>query len=142
MAIPDPSLQPSMSVRLLDLDLAAPSDLPDVSVRHGWIRVLIKLNGSPVGFLHVRNTGQQLDTVKVGQQATAELAGPLWAEMEVERLKRPNDVPAEQPEISVVICTKDRPKELEGCLAALSAQRYPRYEVLVIDNASEGDCDS
>ncbi len=59
--------------------------------------------------------------------------------MEAERLRQTNDVPAAQPEISVVICTKDRPKELEGCLTALGAQRYPQYEVLVIDNASQGD---
>ncbi|MGH9862692.1 MAG: glycosyltransferase [Candidatus Acidiferrales bacterium] len=37
---------------------------------------------------------------------------------------------------TVVVCTRDRPAELERCLETLTRLRYPRYEVLVVDNAS------
>ena len=39
---------------------------------------------------------------------------------------------------SVVIPTSGRPDELERCLAAVSVQDYPSYDVIVVDN-SDGD---
>jgi len=44
-----------------------------------------------------------------------------------------------RPSVSVVVCTRDRPELLDGCLAALAEQRYLRYDVIVVDNASKGD---
>jgi glycosyltransferase involved in cell wall biosynthesis len=40
-----------------------------------------------------------------------------------------------RPGCSVVICTRGRPEPLEQCLRALREQRYPSFEVLVVDNA-------
>lgn len=37
---------------------------------------------------------------------------------------------------SVVICTRDRPEELQRCLASLPQQTYPPREIIVVDNAS------
>jgi glycosyltransferase involved in cell wall biosynthesis len=46
------------------------------------------------------------------------------------------------PDVTVVVCTRDRPRELERCLASLSAQRYPQFEILVVDNgATDGIAD-
>ncbi len=42
---------------------------------------------------------------------------------------------ADCPSCSVVICTRDRPHYLERCLSALASLEYPRFEVLVVDNA-------
>ena len=39
------------------------------------------------------------------------------------------------PTCSVVICTRNRPEALDRCLQALAQLAYPRYEVLVVDNA-------
>lgn len=39
------------------------------------------------------------------------------------------------PFVSVVICTRDRPDQLEKCLNRLERQQYPRFEVVVVDNA-------
>ena len=41
-----------------------------------------------------------------------------------------------RPPITVVVCTRDRPELLAGCLAALARLRYPDHEVVVVDNAS------
>lgn len=41
-----------------------------------------------------------------------------------------------QPQITVAICTRNRPALLEQCLSALAKQTYPHFEVLVVDNAS------
>lgn len=39
------------------------------------------------------------------------------------------------PLCTVVVCTRDRPRELSRCLEALSAVAYPRFEVCVVHNA-------
>ena len=43
------------------------------------------------------------------------------------------------PPISVVVCTRDRPDDLQACLASLQALDYPDYEVVVVDNAPSSD---
>jgi glycosyltransferase involved in cell wall biosynthesis len=39
------------------------------------------------------------------------------------------------PTVSVVVCTRDRPQQLDRCLASLASLSYPAYHVLVVDNA-------
>src|SRR5579859_3643332 len=39
------------------------------------------------------------------------------------------------PTCTVVICTHDRPRELQHCLNAVNRLTYPHVEVLVVDNA-------
>ena len=39
------------------------------------------------------------------------------------------------PSCTVVICTRDRPMLLERCLEAVSRLVYPKFDVLVVDNA-------
>jgi GT2 family glycosyltransferase len=39
------------------------------------------------------------------------------------------------PHLTVVVCTREHPQELARCLDSLLAQRYPRFRVLVVDNA-------
>lgn len=39
------------------------------------------------------------------------------------------------PVCSVVVCTRDRPTELDQCLEALAHLTYPHFDVLVVDNA-------
>lgn len=40
------------------------------------------------------------------------------------------------PDVTVVVCTRDRLRELERCLTALTAQRYPHFDILVVDNGT------
>ncbi len=39
----------------------------------------------------------------------------------------------------MVICTRDRPEQIKKCLDRLRRQEYPRYEVVVVDNAPTSD---
>jgi glycosyltransferase involved in cell wall biosynthesis len=43
------------------------------------------------------------------------------------------------PSCTVVICTRDRPEQLDRCLAAVARLAYPHYDVLVVDNAPSDD---
>jgi glycosyltransferase involved in cell wall biosynthesis len=46
------------------------------------------------------------------------------------------DPPESLPEISVVVCTRDRPRSLRRCLASLTRLDPGASEVIVVDNAS------
>lgn len=51
----------------------------------------------------------------------------------------PASVPPSAVDISLVICTRDRPIPLAACLAALSRQSVRAREIIVVDNASHGN---
>jgi glycosyltransferase involved in cell wall biosynthesis len=42
---------------------------------------------------------------------------------------------AHAPFVSVIVPTRDRPEQIQRCLLSLMTQDYPRYEIIVIDNA-------
>jgi GT2 family glycosyltransferase len=48
------------------------------------------------------------------------------------------ELPARTGPVSVVVCTRDRPQELAGCLDSLLAQRRPPEEIVVVDDGSLG----
>jgi glycosyltransferase involved in cell wall biosynthesis len=50
-------------------------------------------------------------------------------------LERRSRLLAAPPLISVVVPTHERPDKLRACLRSILALRYPRYEVIVVDNA-------
>src|SRR5206468_9404632 len=39
-------------------------------------------------------------------------------------------------DLSVIVCTRDRPEALASCLSALVSQRRPPGEILVVDNSA------
>ena len=48
---------------------------------------------------------------------------------------QPTDTP-DGPAVSVVVPTRDRPSQLDACLAAIEAQTARSYEVVVVDDGS------
>jgi len=44
--------------------------------------------------------------------------------------------PSALPPLSVLIASRDRPELLSQCLASVLAQQYPRFEIVVLDDAS------
>ena len=49
------------------------------------------------------------------------------------------DVVARRPSLSVIVCTRDRPDSLARCLEALLDSSEPADEIIVVDNAPQGD---
>jgi glycosyltransferase involved in cell wall biosynthesis len=49
------------------------------------------------------------------------------------------DVLSKAPEITVVVCTRERPAGLEACLKSLLSQEYPNFSILVVDNDPQSD---
>lgn len=67
----------------------------------------------------------------------------ITGKLAMEDLKRYTGVPVKKNTydvpITVVVCTRNRTDMLKDCLIALQALDYPRYEILVIDNAPDND---
>jgi hypothetical protein len=144
----------------MEVELTEP--LPAVSHdgRHDRAWVLGRLHGEPVGSCVIR-----LDAAGV---APGQLAALLWPDLRepvadrfaAAGLPAPGtltsrglaadpaqwpflchrrDVLAAAPFISIVVCTRDRADRLEACLRHLDRQEYPRFEIVVVDNAPAGD---
>ncbi len=59
--------------------------------------------------------------------------GTPWCIEERERFKD------NAPYVSVIVPTHNRPDRLQACLRSLLALHYPRYEVIIVDNAPSTD---
>ena len=98
------------------LDCTA-SDLPQGMSVFWW-------KDLPVGHFVVGSGTPSDAHVRIDANALAQVAAD-------EDARRTPTLPA-----SVVICTRDRPEELQRCLASLPQQTYPPREIIVVDNAS------
>lgn len=97
---------------------------------------------------------RRLDAALVHEAVVAWLSLPperregSWPELEtivragLDATLQEADAPASDaalPEITVAVCTRDRPDDLALCLEAIARLEYPHFEVVVVDNAPATD---
>jgi O-antigen biosynthesis protein len=146
--------------RLIEVELTEP--LPTLSYDgwHGQVWVLARLHTEPLGICVVNLGREELAPDQLGALLWPELGERVRERFAAAGLPRPASlagggleadsaawpflverraVLAAAPFISVVICTRDRPDQLETCLRCLGGQEYPRFEVVVVDNAPATD---
>jgi GT2 family glycosyltransferase len=125
-------------IRVAQFELAAErgEQLGQLRVtRAGSVRILVRAYGWPLGWVQLPSDPQGLEPGAVIDAIAAQLAPRVWAS-----LARPNRPRAcGGPAIDVIVCTRNRPRDLERCLAALAGQCYRRYRVIVVDNAPVDD---
>ena len=112
-----------MSTYVADLEwdalppgIALPGDTTSLLAlvrRHGW----------PVGMLRLRASGL-VPRERIRAVAEAQIR---W----------PSSVPVRSPAkpVSIVVCTRDRPEDLQSCLEALRPHHAHGHDVVVVDNA-------
>ncbi len=115
-------------------------------------RLLVRLHSRVLGFVSLPLTaGQELTGPAVAAAVRAQLGRSLACHLEADGLpphdqgawtmqevwdgcsERPR--PRSTPELSVVVCTRDRPEMLARCLDQLQKLEYGPFEVVVVDNA-------
>ncbi|MBM9467868.1 glycosyltransferase family 2 protein [Nakamurella leprariae] len=101
----------------------------------GEVRVLLRAHGRPVAFVQLPLTDGAATVGAV--HAAMDPATAQLAERELAAGPSPA-VPADE-RISVVVCTRNRPDELVGCLDGLAALRDPDVEIVIVDNAPSDD---
>ncbi len=151
-----------------DVELAEPTAIPPEPLDaagepYREARVLIRLHGTPLGFLHVDLDEDVLDDVTVRALAARHLGDAIRAHLDadgLDQLPDPAPVPApvpgpgpalslvppltaghacrrtlSTPAVSLVVCTRDRPDRLATSLVSLRALDWPRLDVVIVDNA-------
>lgn len=159
---PAPEFAP---VRMDEVELAAP--LPDLlragpgeGTEFGGSMCLVRLHETPVGIIDLDLPEGGLGAAELAGRIEAELGGAITAHLREDGLApqpltaaglEPAAEPpclrsreqflADAPRLSVIICTRDRPDSVRITLESILSCRYPtdRYEVIVVDNAAEGD---
>jgi GT2 family glycosyltransferase len=120
------------------------------------VHLLVRLGTEPLGYtdLEFEDTGSLSNAAAVSASKSflsqintrlAESGLPLISEIPADGLRLdPNQLAfvAERehllenaPDISVVLCTRDRPARVADCVRGLARQEYPSYEIIVVDNA-------
>jgi len=145
---------------MMDVELTAPLSAVRFDGRHRRVWVLGRLHGEPVGSCVLPLDAGGLDAGQLAALLWPALCVPVTARFAAAGrpapdplsgqglaadpsgwpfLRRRREVLAEAPSISVVVCTRDRPDRLAECLRHLERQEYPRFEVVVVDNAPTSD---
>ena len=142
-------------IHLDEIELSGPLPHVRASDVHARAWLLVRLHGEPLGFVDVPLEGGVSDPAAYAPHVLAVLGEKIDAHLERDGLPRAGelglkgletDAPpacrleherflADAPRISVVICTRDRPRQLARLLPSVLAQDHPDFEVLVVDNA-------
>jgi len=146
--------------RILEIELTEPLPRLDDDGRYGRAWMLVRLHTEPLGVCVVPLPPSGVDPGQLAALLWHKFAAPVGDRFAAAGLPRPATltadglsadparwpylrrraaVLADAPFISVVVCTRDRPEQIKKCLSRLAQQRYPRYEVVVVDNAPATD---
>jgi hypothetical protein len=124
----------AVPVQELELDLAA----RDVDItRHDHarsLRILLRVRGAPAGWLRLQNPAQ-VDRAELVHLATVRLGDNTLAVALRDNLSPDFELPP----VSVAVCTRERQQSLQRCIEALIALDYPRFEIIIVDNARISD---
>jgi GT2 family glycosyltransferase len=155
-----PSAAAIMPIRIQEIELGGP--LPTLSaidekngVRYLRVRCLVRLHDHPLGMIEFGFDSQELfpcDYVQaIWRSLRTEISEHLGQDgfAAISELTSAGLIPpavpaciqereafyATAPFVSVIISTRDRAEQLAMSLPSLLSQHYPRYEVVIVDNA-------
>ena len=142
-------------IKVVDIELSQPITSLEGLGSYMGVQGLVRLYGVPLGYVKAPVTlgccpasilkvliREQCHTAitrhVIGNGLTAPqgLAGLTWDEFIT---FEPDLNPQEWPWVTVAVCTRDRPEDLQRCLDGLCQLDYPHLDLLVIDNAPQSD---
>lgn len=126
-AIPSDMKDNVFPVPIRYLDLSSDDVGPNAPAISAGLVVFVSA-GLPVGQAYIE-----------GSEIPNALAARAVLPETIEHARNVMQAPIRNRDVSLLICTKDRPDELARCLASIPKQSLPPVEVIVVDNASAGD---
>lgn len=145
---------------MMDVELTEPLPAVPYDAEHDQAWVLGRLHTEPVGVCVARPGRAGLDPDQLGALLWTEVRGPVRERFAAAGLPAPSSltgdgleadpavwpflrdrqaVLAAPPSISVIVPTRGRPERLPTWLECLRRLEYPRFEVVVVDNAPTSD---
>jgi O-antigen biosynthesis protein len=146
--------------RIVEVELTDPLPRLEPSDRYGSAYVLARLHTEPIGVVTIGLGDKGVSPDELATRLWGELRAPIAERYVAAGLTGPAELTeaglqiepdawpflrnrsatlADAPSISVVLCTRDRADQLEKCLDRLARLVYPRFEVLIVDNAPTSD---
>ncbi len=129
-----------MATAILDLEISQlPAEIT-VDERYSKALVLIRLYGNPIGQATLTTVGGRIDGSQLRETLMNAVGDNLWKNWLYDTLEWDERGPVESvPIASVVVCTRDRPEDLQRCLEAFMRMPDDGQEYLVIDNCPASD---
>ena len=146
--------------RIVEVELTDPLPRLEPSDRYGSAYILARLHTEPIGVVTIGLGDKGVSPDELATRLWGELSSPIAERYVAAGLTGPAELTeaglqiepdawpflrnrsatlADAPSISVVLCTRDRADQLEKCLDRLARLVYPRFEVLIVDNAPTSD---
>jgi glycosyltransferase involved in cell wall biosynthesis len=147
-------------IRMMDVELTEPLPAVPYDEQHRRAWVLGRLHTEPVGVCMVHLAQEGLTPYQLGALLWQEFRAPVTERFAAAGLPPPRPftgagleadpatwpfllrrdaVLAAAPLISVIVPTRGRPERRQTWLDCLSRQEYPRFEIVVVDNAPISD---
>jgi len=148
------------SIRLMEIELAQPLPIIkafDEKTGHSYRRVhcLIRLHTQPLGMVALSLIESELHPEQYAQPIWLSLSKKITEHLRIDGVQPITELTAhglpgfntprcieererflaDAPFVSVIISTRDRPEQLAITLHSLLSLRYPRYEIIVVNNA-------
>jgi len=130
-----------------------------VDARYAAVNILVRLHSTPLGLVELPRGSGLLQPETYSKQIWHELHYSINQHLQADGLspitqldqlgivvdsephcqRQTQALLADLPTISVVICTHERAESLEICLDSVLKLNYPRYDIVVVDNAPRTD---
>lgn len=115
-----------------------PADLPRAIALSGAdgyrrARLLVRLHRRPLAFVEVDVNGGSIAATEFDAALARAAGSGDGGDTDDSRDE------LDYPHITVVICTRNRPEQLRYALNSVLALRYPSFNVVIVDNASDDD---
>lgn len=126
------------TAKVVCVDLDEPLEPVAVEPRYDEVVLVVRSGGTVVGQLvlpALAVLGVDVQQAAIGRR----LGEALWRQELEQRVRRavgadPGSVRQQSVSVSVLVCTRERPRDLERCLESLVALDPPAHEIIVVDN--------
>jgi glycosyltransferase involved in cell wall biosynthesis len=122
-------------------ELRAPAKVIDIDIACDYGDEAVDVTRFATAWCLVRDNGVPVATRFLGVEADSSIAlAGLRDRFVATSLPQPVEpLNSLDAPVTVVICTRDRPESLQRTLASLTQQSEPNFDVLIVDNSSDGD---
>ena len=129
-----------MATAILDLEISKLPPEIAVDERYSKALVLIRLHGNPIGQATLATVGGRIGGNELRETLMNAVGENLWKNCLYDALEWDERGPVQAvPIATVVVCTRDRPEDLQRCLEAFMRLPDDGQEYLVIDNCPASD---
>ena len=129
-----------MATAILDLEISKLPPEIAVDERYSKALVLIRLHGNPIGQATLATVGGRIGGNELRETLMNAVGENLWKNCLYDALEWDERGPVQPvPIATVVVCTRDRPEDLQRCLEAFMRLPDDGQEYLVIDNCPASD---